>query len=147
MVGPDPHNNSSHYRDSRLCITAFDPNGQRTQVETPVRPPLLPLCTVVSPTSASWALSGPHLGAVYEVVRSGSSQKRRNTIKSHTSNRGSLTACKATAIVLTTPTSLGPPIVGPTQHTLHNHHLPPSDVMERLVAQDPQHHCGHCTGL
>ena len=45
------------------------------------------------------------------------------------------------------PTHLGPPIVGPNQHTLHKHHLPSSDVEEYLVAQDPQHHCSHSTGI
>ena len=124
VVGLDPHNNSSHYRDSRLCITTSDPNGQRNQVETLARPPLLLVCTVVTPTGASWALSDPHLEAVHEAARSRSSQRRRHTIKSHTSNRGSLATCRATTVVLVTPASFGP-----THSRSHStHSLPASSA-------------------
>ena len=142
MAGPDLHNSSSHYRDSHLCTKASDPNGKKNLVETLTRPPLLLLCTVAIPNGASWAPSGPHLEAVHEASRSGSSQRRRRTTKSHMSSHGSPAAYIVTTVALATPTSFGP-----TQHTFNYHHLPPSDVMERLDAQDSQHSCSHCMGF
>ena len=62
----DPHDISSHYRDSHLCIMASDTNEKKTWVGTHVQLTHLLLYTVVTPSNALWVLVGPHPRSVYE---------------------------------------------------------------------------------
>ena len=105
---PGPHDNSSHYRDSHLCIMASDPNEKRTRVRTPIRLSHLLLYIVFAPIGASWALSGPHPRALYEAEVSGSSQRRESTTLYHMHSHGSLTSCIVRIFISTTTTSSGP---------------------------------------